>query len=70
MIICSSAHLCNLLDLAEAQGYSSLQEAGVRLIPHDACRRPEVYSNDFTDGMLCAGLGKCADACQVGDTQA
>ncbi|XP_056883142.1 hepatocyte growth factor activator isoform X1 [Takifugu flavidus] len=48
----------------KAQGYSSLQEAGVRLIPHDTCRKPNVYSNHVTDGMLCAGLGKCADACQ------
>ncbi|XP_029696137.1 hepatocyte growth factor activator isoform X4 [Takifugu rubripes] len=48
----------------KAQGYSSLQEAGVRLIPHDTCRKPDVYSNHVTDGMLCAGLGKCADACQ------
>lgn len=50
----------------EAQGYSSLQEAGVRLVPHHVCRRAEVYGNHVTDGMLCAGLGGCADACQVG----
>lgn len=54
-----------LLYLTEAQGYSSLQEAAVRLIPHDTCRKPDVYGNHVTDGMLCAGLGKCADACQV-----
>ncbi|CAF88878.1 unnamed protein product, partial [Tetraodon nigroviridis] len=51
--------------LPEAQGYSSLQEAGVRLVPHHVCRRAEVYGNHVTDGMLCAGLGGCADACQV-----
>lgn len=57
------------LYLTEAQGYSSLQEAGVRLIPHNICRKPNVYSNHVTDGMLCAGLGKCADACQVRNVQ-
>lgn len=62
-------HHCPVHPWTEAQGYSSLQEAGVRLIPHDTCRKPEVYSNHVTDGMLCAGLGKCADACQVGNVQ-
>ncbi|XP_032367192.1 hepatocyte growth factor activator isoform X2 [Etheostoma spectabile] len=48
----------------KAQGYSSLQEAGVRLIPHDTCRKPNVYGNHVTDDMLCAGLNGCVDACQ------
>nr|XP_046237153.1 hepatocyte growth factor activator isoform X3 [Scatophagus argus] len=48
----------------KAQGYSSLQEAGVRLIPQDTCRKPEVYGNHVTADMLCAGLNGCADACQ------
>ncbi|XP_008296633.1 hepatocyte growth factor activator [Stegastes partitus] len=46
------------------QGYSTLQEAGVRLIPHDTCKKPEVYGNHVTAGMLCAGLNGCVDACQ------
>lgn len=54
-----------LLDLTEAEGYSSLQEAGVRLVPHDQCRKPEVYGNHVTNDMICAGLNGCADACQV-----
>ncbi|XP_061620536.1 hepatocyte growth factor activator isoform X1 [Phyllopteryx taeniolatus] len=48
----------------KADTYSSLQEAGVRLIPHDICRRPEVYGNHVTSDMLCAGLYGCVDACQ------
>ncbi|XP_059211012.1 hepatocyte growth factor activator isoform X2 [Centropristis striata] len=44
--------------------YSSLQEAGVRLISHEACRKPDVYSNHVTSDMICAGLNGCADACQ------
>ncbi|XP_028998600.1 hepatocyte growth factor activator isoform X2 [Betta splendens] len=48
----------------KARDYSSLQEAGVRLIPHDTCRRPEVYGNHVTGDMLCAGLNGCVDACQ------
>lgn len=55
-----------MLYLTEAEGYSSLQEAGVRLIPHDTCRKPEVYGNHVTADMLCAGLNGCVDACQVG----
>ncbi|XP_033992693.1 hepatocyte growth factor activator isoform X1 [Trematomus bernacchii] len=47
-----------------AEGYSSLQEAGVRLIPHDACKKPNVYGNHVTTDMICAGLNGCADACQ------
>lgn len=54
-----------LLYLAEADGYSSLQEAGVRLIPRDTCRKPEVYGNHVTADMICAGLNGCVDACQV-----
>ncbi|XP_078132006.1 hepatocyte growth factor activator serine protease isoform X1 [Sander vitreus] len=48
----------------KAQGYSSLQEAGVRLIPHDTCRKPNVYGNHVTADMICAGLNGCVDACQ------
>ncbi|XP_039678606.1 hepatocyte growth factor activator isoform X2 [Perca fluviatilis] len=48
----------------KAQGYSSLQEAGVRLIPHDTCRKPNVYGNHVTADMVCAGLNGCVDACQ------
>ncbi|KAM3590552.1 uncharacterized protein V6R79_011763 [Siganus canaliculatus] len=48
----------------KAEGYSSLQEGGVRLIPHETCRKPEVYGNHFTADMLCAGLNGCVDACQ------
>ncbi|XP_075968474.1 hepatocyte growth factor activator serine protease [Anarhichas minor] len=48
----------------KAEGYSSLQEAGVRLIPHEACRKPDVYGNHVTADMICAGLSGCADACQ------
>ncbi|CAJ1086238.1 hepatocyte growth factor activator isoform X2 [Xyrichtys novacula] len=46
------------------EGYSTLQEAGVRLIPHSTCKKPEVYGNHVTSNMLCAGLNGCADACQ------
>ncbi|XP_070710876.1 hepatocyte growth factor activator [Pempheris klunzingeri] len=48
----------------KAEGYSSLQEAGVRLIPHDTCRKPDVYGNHVTADMICAGLNGCVDACQ------
>ncbi|XP_068612163.1 hepatocyte growth factor activator [Brachionichthys hirsutus] len=48
----------------KAERYSSLQEGGVRLIPHHACRKPEVYGNHVTADMLCAGLHGCVDACQ------
>ncbi|XP_053272676.1 hepatocyte growth factor activator [Pleuronectes platessa] len=45
-------------------GYSTLQEAGVRLIPQDVCKKPEVYGNHVTADMMCAGLNGCHDACQ------
>ncbi|XP_026209336.1 hepatocyte growth factor activator isoform X1 [Anabas testudineus] len=48
----------------KAEGYSSLQEGGVRLIPHDTCRKPQVYGNHVTADMICAGLDGCVDACQ------
>ncbi|KAK7909850.1 hypothetical protein WMY93_014534 [Mugilogobius chulae] len=49
----------------KAESYSNLQEAGVRLIPHEFCRKPEVYGNHVTSDMLCAGLNNgCTDACQ------
>uniref|UniRef100_A0A665X7W8 trypsin n=1 Tax=Echeneis naucrates TaxID=173247 RepID=A0A665X7W8_ECHNA len=48
----------------KAQGYSSLQEGGVRLIPNDYCRKPEIYGNHVTSDMICAGLNGCVDACQ------
>ncbi|XP_065806314.1 hepatocyte growth factor activator isoform X1 [Labrus bergylta] len=48
----------------KVEGYSSLQEAGVRLISHDSCRKPDVYDNHVTADMICAGLNNCADACQ------
>ncbi|KAK2863151.1 hypothetical protein Q5P01_002684 [Channa striata] len=48
----------------KAEGYTSLQEGGVRLIPHSSCRRPEVYGNHVTADMICAGLNGCVDACQ------
>ncbi|XP_040038449.2 hepatocyte growth factor activator serine protease isoform X1 [Gasterosteus aculeatus] len=48
----------------KAEGYSSLQEAGVRLVPHEVCRRPDVFGNHVTADMICAGLSGCADACQ------
>ncbi|KAM8880870.1 hepatocyte growth factor activator isoform 1-T2 [Synchiropus picturatus] len=46
------------------KSYTTLQEAGVRLISHDTCRKPEVYGHHVTEGMICAGLNGCADACQ------
>ncbi|CAK6952831.1 hepatocyte growth factor activator [Scomber scombrus] len=48
----------------KAEGYSSLQEAGVRLIPHESCRKPDVFGNHVTNDMICAGLNGCVDACQ------
>ncbi|XP_028285047.1 hepatocyte growth factor activator isoform X2 [Parambassis ranga] len=48
----------------KADGYSSLQEGGVRLISHDSCKKPEVYGNHVTHNMICAGLNGCVDACQ------
>lgn len=48
----------------KAEGYSTLQEGGVRLISQDSCRKPEVYGNHVTADMLCAGLNGCVDACQ------
>ncbi|XP_047428167.1 hepatocyte growth factor activator isoform X1 [Mugil cephalus] len=48
----------------KANGYSSLQEAFVRLISNDECRKPEVYGNHVTADMICAGLRGCTDACQ------
>ncbi|KAK5848388.1 hypothetical protein PBY51_006007 [Eleginops maclovinus] len=48
----------------KAEGYSSLQEAGVRLIPRETCRKPDVYGNHVTADMICAGLNGCVDACQ------
>ncbi|XP_057711499.1 hepatocyte growth factor activator isoform X2 [Corythoichthys intestinalis] len=48
----------------KADGYSNLQEAGVRLIGHDACKKPEVYGRHVTADMICAGLDGCVDACQ------
>ncbi|KAM9836423.1 hepatocyte growth factor activator [Aulostomus maculatus] len=48
----------------KAEAYSSLQEAGVRLIPHEICKKPDVFGNHFTSDMICAGLNGCADACQ------
>uniref|UniRef100_A0A8C6U3P5 trypsin n=1 Tax=Neogobius melanostomus TaxID=47308 RepID=A0A8C6U3P5_9GOBI len=48
----------------KAEAYSSLQEAGVRLISQESCRKPDVYGNHVTSDMLCAGLNGCADACQ------
>ncbi|XP_019127651.1 hepatocyte growth factor activator isoform X2 [Larimichthys crocea] len=48
----------------KAEGYSSLQEAGVRLFPQETCRKPEVYGNHVTADMICAGLNGCVDACQ------
>lgn len=55
-----------MLSLTEMNGYSSLQEAGVRLIPQDTCRKPDIYGNHVTADMFCAGLNGCADSCQVG----
>lgn len=55
-----------LLLILEANGYSTLQEAGVRLVSHDVCKKPQVYGNHVTDDMICAGLSGCVDACQVG----
>ncbi|XP_041842044.1 hepatocyte growth factor activator isoform X2 [Melanotaenia boesemani] len=48
----------------KAQGYSTLQEGYVRLIPHNICKKPEVYGNHVTSDMVCAGLRGCVDACQ------
>ncbi|XP_015254540.1 PREDICTED: hepatocyte growth factor activator isoform X1 [Cyprinodon variegatus] len=48
----------------KANGYSTLQEAGVRLVSHDVCKKPQVYGNHVTDDMICAGLSGCVDACQ------
>lgn len=56
-----------LCSLTEAEGYSTLQEGGVRLISQESCRKPEVYGNHVTSDMLCAGLKGCVDACQVGN---
>ncbi|KAL7375079.1 hypothetical protein ABVT39_011619 [Epinephelus coioides] len=46
----------------KAEGYSSLQEGGVRLMNHGTCR--ESYGNHVTSDMICAGLNGCVDACQ------
>ncbi|XP_020779681.1 hepatocyte growth factor activator isoform X2 [Boleophthalmus pectinirostris] len=48
----------------KAEGYTGLQEAMVRLIPHEVCRKPQIYGNHVTPDMICAGLNGCADACQ------
>uniref|UniRef100_UPI003AAE20C9 hepatocyte growth factor activator isoform X3 n=1 Tax=Centroberyx gerrardi TaxID=166262 RepID=UPI003AAE20C9 len=48
----------------KAKEYSNLQEAGVRLVSHDACTKPEVYGNHVTADMICAGINHCVDACQ------
>nr|XP_015802394.2 hepatocyte growth factor activator [Nothobranchius furzeri] len=48
----------------QAKTYSTLQEAGVRLISDDTCRNPGVYGNHVTEDMICAGMGGCVDACQ------
>ncbi|XP_045921067.1 hepatocyte growth factor activator isoform X2 [Micropterus dolomieu] len=48
----------------KANGYNTLQEGGVRLIPHETCRKPDVYGNHVTADMFCAGLNGCVDACQ------
>uniref|UniRef100_A0A3Q2ZUZ0 trypsin n=1 Tax=Kryptolebias marmoratus TaxID=37003 RepID=A0A3Q2ZUZ0_KRYMA len=48
----------------KGSNYSTLQEAGVRLISDDTCRDPAVYGNHITANMICAGLGSCVDACQ------
>ncbi|XP_005464505.1 hepatocyte growth factor activator isoform X5 [Oreochromis niloticus] len=48
----------------KGMGYSTLQEAGVRLTPHDNCKKPEVYGNHVTSDMICAGINGCVDACQ------
>lgn len=52
--------------VTEASSYSTLQEAGVRLISDDICRDPRVYGHHITTDMICAGLSGCVDACQVG----
>ncbi|CAL8241959.1 unnamed protein product [Merluccius merluccius] len=44
--------------------YSNLQEAWVRLVPHNKCTKPEVYGDHVTANMLCAGTSQCVDACQ------
>ncbi|XP_077598262.1 hepatocyte growth factor activator serine protease isoform X2 [Stigmatopora nigra] len=44
--------------------YSNLREAGVRLIRHEDCRKPEVYGDHVTGDMICAGIRGCVDACQ------
>ncbi|XP_069026048.1 hepatocyte growth factor activator [Embiotoca jacksoni] len=48
----------------KAEGYSTLQEAGVRLTPQDTCKKPDIYGNHVTADMICAGLNGCVDACQ------
>ncbi|XP_037532005.1 hepatocyte growth factor activator [Nematolebias whitei] len=48
----------------KASSYSTLQEAGVRLISDDICRDPRVYGHHVTTDMICAGLSGCVDACQ------
>ncbi|XP_046905082.1 hepatocyte growth factor activator isoform X2 [Hypomesus transpacificus] len=47
----------------KANKYSNLQEAGVRIIPHENCTQPEIYGNHVTSNMICAGAN-CKDACQ------
>ncbi|XP_067117644.1 hepatocyte growth factor activator isoform X2 [Osmerus mordax] len=47
----------------KANKYSNLQDAGVRIIPHDNCTQPEIYGNHVTSNMICAGAN-CKDACQ------
>uniref|UniRef100_A0A8C7W0K5 trypsin n=1 Tax=Oncorhynchus mykiss TaxID=8022 RepID=A0A8C7W0K5_ONCMY len=49
----------------EANKYSNLQEAGVRIFPFERCIQPEVYGNHVTSNMVCAGTDRCVDACQV-----
>uniref|UniRef100_A0A3Q3WGC0 trypsin n=1 Tax=Mola mola TaxID=94237 RepID=A0A3Q3WGC0_MOLML len=57
-------YCCTISGWGHVNGYSSLQEAGVRLIPQDTCRKPDVYGNHVTADMFCAGLNGCADSCQ------
>ncbi|XP_036407537.1 hepatocyte growth factor activator [Megalops cyprinoides] len=49
----------------KANAYAKhLMEATVHIIPIEQCTRPDVYGQEVTANMLCAGSHRCIDACQ------
>ena len=65
MTISLSLLICLSYFSKEANKYTNLQEAGVRIVPFERCNLPEVYGNHVTSNMVCAGTNRCVDACQV-----